>query len=189
MYELEKFIYYLKLDIRASKLIQHIGDLNKFLYIKQNEYIIVNCQYLNIEYCEKFIDYDPQKYFKSFIKFSYKAMAQADRTHYFKFNFSYNNSQTMINVNLNDYRDNLRLMLKRRFNNYKIELVNDRIDVTFDSSLDRDRIERIERRIDEVVEEFNRYNRDWNAPQTKVVIYNKGDRYQPIYYTINFYQR
>ncbi|RZL30462.1 MAG: hypothetical protein EOP00_36425 [Pedobacter sp.] len=79
-------------------------------------------------------------------------------------------------------------MLKRRFNNYKVELVGERIDVTFDSSIDRDKIQRIEKRIEEVVEEFNRYNKDWAAPQTKLVIYDNGDRYKGIYYTINFYQ-
>lgn len=186
MYELEKFLYYLKLDIRASKLIQHIGDMNKFVYIKQNEYIIVNCQYLNIEYCERFIDYDPKQYFNSFIRFSYKAIAKADRLCYFKFNFTYNNIQTLINVNLNTYREGLRNLLKKRFDSYNIELIEERIYINFKSSLDRDMVPHIEKKIDEAVEEFNRYNRDLIPPQTNLVIENRTGK--EIYYTINFYQ-
>lgn len=185
MYELEKFIYYLRLDIKSSKLIQHIGNLDKFIYIKQNEYIIVNCQYLDIEYCEKFIDYDPKAYFNSFIKFSYKAIAKADRLYYFKFNFGYNNIQTLINVNLNTYREGLILLLKKRFQNYGFLVVDNRIEVSFKSSLDRDVISRLEKRIDEVVEEFNKYNRDMIPPQTNLIIETSGNK--ELLYTINFY--
>lgn len=185
MYELEKFLYYLRLDIKSSKLIQHIGNLDKFIYIKQNEYIVVNCQYLDVEYCERFIDYNPKAYFNSFIKFSYKAIAKADRLYYFKFNFNYNNIQTFIDVNLDTYRKGLRLLLKKRFENYTIEVVGTRIDVRFRSSIDRDVIPRLEKRIDEVVEEFNKYNRDMIPPQTNVIIENSGNK--ELLYTINFY--
>jgi hypothetical protein len=164
----------------------HIGDLNRFVYIKQNEFIVVNFQYVNIDYCEKFLEPNPKAYFNSFIKFSYPAIAKADRTHYFKFNFNYANIQTIINVNLNDYRQNLILLLKKRFDNYKINLSSNEIYVLLNSSLDRDAIPRIERRIEEVVDEFNRYNKNTFIPaQTTLFIENIA--HKQYYYTINFY--
>jgi len=67
MSETEKFIKILREHLANSRMAASIGEIPKFVYLKK-EYVIVDLEQLSLSYTEKFIDPNPEKYYKSFMR-------------------------------------------------------------------------------------------------------------------------
>lgn len=184
MFELEKFLHYLKAHLRNSKVFAYIGQLDKFVYIKQ-QYIVVNLQQISLAYCEKFVDKNPNQYFDSFIRFCYPAMGMVYKKASYEFIFSYQNTQVMRYVDLDSYRKELVKNLGYHFENYEFYLADQHI--TFNVKVNRadQAIKRFEQKVNDFVINFNRRNTDL-IPVASYFI-EKGDYdTQKQIFTINF---
>lgn len=124
MTELEKFVKILREHLKNSKMGPHIGNLNRFVYLKQ-QYVVVDFHQLNIRYCEKFVEPAPKTFQQHFIRFASPAMHYCQKQAKYEFIFSYQNAQTFQSINLNQYRNDLIPLLSKKFDNYTFGLNSD----------------------------------------------------------------
>ena len=157
MTEKEKFVKVLREQLLNSRLGAHIGHIHKFAYLK-NDYVVINLEQLNLAYCEKFVDPDPEQYYTSFIRFCGKAMSYAYKQAEFGFIFAYNNTQVIKHVNLNIYRDRLINFLSGKFRDFEFEVdSNNEITMKVKSYVDNGK-KLSENEVEQAVYNFNRYN-------------------------------
>ncbi|MGE6221141.1 hypothetical protein ACQKCH_15040 [Nubsella zeaxanthinifaciens] len=158
MTELEKFVKALRENLQSSKMHASIGDMTKFVYLKK-DYIVVNIEQLNLNYCEKFIEPNPEKYYTSFIRFCGRAMAYAYKKSQFGFIFSYNNAQAIKHINLNEYRRDLIHILAKKFDDYEFNIdANNEISMHIKSYTEHWNKLGLESRVEQAVYNYNRYN-------------------------------
>lgn len=157
MTEKEKFVKVLREQLLSSRIGEHIGQIQKFAYLKDG-YVVINLEQLNLAYCEKFIDPKPEHYYTSFIRFCGKAMSYAYKQAEFGFIFAYNNTQVIKHVNLNNYRDCLVNFLASKFPDFEFEVDSSHeITIKVKSYVDNGK-KLLESKVEQAVYNFNRYN-------------------------------
>lgn len=186
MTELEKFVKILREQLAVSRMATSIGDIQKFVYQK-NDYTVVNLEQLSMAYCEKFIDPNPEKYYKSFIRFSGRAMAYAYRQARFEFVFSYHNTQVIKNINLNDYRHELRNFLVKKFEDFIIEVAwNNEMTMQVKSYIDDGKRRGLESKVEQAVYNYNRYNPDYAVHAATYFSLTDYYGHEKQYFSVNF---
>lgn len=186
MTELEKFIKTLRVQLLVSKMGSSIGDVVKFVYLKK-EYVVVNLEQLNLSYCEKFIEPNPEKYYQRFIRFCGPAMALAYRQSQFGFIFSYNNTQVIKHHQQNDYRRNLATFLAKKFDDYEFLLSEDNeIEMHLKSYHNHWNKLGLESKVERAVYDYNRYNPDYLVHAASYIRLTDYHRKQKYIFSINF---
>lgn len=186
MTELEKFIKILREQLALSRMAPAIGELQKFVYQKK-DYTVVNLEQLNMAYCEKFIEPDPEKYYRSFMRFSGRAMAYAYRQAKFEFVFCYHNTQVIKNINLNDYRHELKNFLTRKFDDFIIEVAgNNEMTMQVKSYLDNGKRRGLESKVEQAVYDYNRYNPGYTVHAPTYFSLTDYYGHEKEYFSVNF---
>lgn len=186
MTELEKFVKVLREQLKVSKMGASIGDVIKFVYLKQ-EYMVINLEQLNLAYCEKFIEPNPERYYGSFIRFCGKSMAYAYRQSQFGFIFSYNNTQVIKHINLNHYRSDLLHFLAKKFDDYEFGIDdNNEISMHLKSFGNQWNKLGLESKVEQAVHNYNRYHPDYPvhaASYIRLTDYHWKEKY---IFSVNF---
>lgn len=109
-------------------------------------------------------DPNPEKYYSSFMRFCGKAMGFAYKQSQFGFIFSYNNTQVIKHINLNNYRKELSNFLVKKFDNFIIGVdSNNEITMQVKSYADstKNMGMGLEGKVEQAVYNYNRYNPDY----------------------------
>lgn len=186
MTELEKFVKALREQLQYSKMRESIGDMIKFVYLKK-EYLIVNLEQLNLAYCEKFIEPNPEKYYQSFIRFCGRAMAYANKRAEFGFIFSYNNTQVIKHINLNHYRSDLIHILAKKFEDYEFNINNENeISMHLKSFGNQWNKLGLESKVEQAVYNYNRYNPSYLVHATTYIRLEDYHYREKYIFSVNF---